>query len=92
MSMQMIESEIRESIRGFLTENFLYMRPDFVLGDDDKLMEKGVVDSMGVLEMMTFIEDTHGVKLEDDEVSEANLGSLNAVARFVASKRRSIAA
>jgi acyl carrier protein len=90
--MQMIESEIRDSIRGFLKENFLYMRPDFVLGDDDLLLEKGVIDSMGVLEMMTFIEDTHGVKLEDHEVSEANLGSLNAVARFVASKRRSIAA
>lgn len=90
--MQMIESQVRDSIRGFLQENFLYMRPDFVLGDDDKLMEKGVVDSMGVLEMMTFIEDTHGVKVEDDEVSEANLGSLNAIARFVASKQRSVAA
>ena len=90
--MQMIESQVRESIRGFLQENFLYMRPDFVLGDDDKLMEKGVVDSMGVLEMMTFIEDTHGVKVEDDEVSEANLGSLSAIARFVASKQRSVAA
>jgi acyl carrier protein len=90
--MQMIESQVRDSIRGFLQENFLYMRPDFVLGDDDKLMEKGVVDSMGVLEMMTFIEDTHGVKVEDDEVSEANLGSLSAIARFVASKQRSVAA
>ena len=90
--MQMIESQVRDSIRGFLQENFLYMRPDFVLGDDDKLMEKGVVDSMGVLEMMTFIEDTHGVKVEDDEVSEANLGSLSAIARFVASKQRSAAA
>ena len=90
--MQMIESQVRDSIRGFLQENFLYMRPDFVLGDDDKLMEKGVVDSMGVLEMMTFIEDTHGVKVEDDEVSEANLGSLSAMGRFVASKQRSVAA
>ena len=90
--MHMIESQIRDSIRGFLQENFLYMRPDFVLGDDDQLLEKAVIDSMGVLEMMTFIEDTHGVKVEDNEVSEANLGSLTAIGRFVASKQRSVAA
>ena len=90
--MQMIESQIRDSIRGFLQENFLYMRPDFVLGDEDKLLEKGVIDSMGVLEMMTFIEDAHGVKVEDHEVSEANLGSLSAIGRFVTSKARSAAA
>lgn len=81
------ETEILESVRGFLQDNFLYMRPDFVLGADDQLLEQGVLDSMGVLEMLTFIEDTYGVKAADDEVSEANLGSLSAIARFVASKR-----
>lgn len=81
------EIEILESVRGFLQDNFLYMRPDFVLADDDQLLEQGVLDSMGVLEMLTFIEDTYGVKAADDEVSEANLGSLAAIARFVASKR-----
>ena len=90
--MMTTESQIRESIRAFLQDNFLYMRPDFVLADDAKLLEQGVIDSMGVLEMMTFIEDTHGVKVEDFEVSEANLGSLNAVASFIAAKQAQSAA
>ena len=81
------EDQIRDKIRAYLEENFLYMLPDFVLGDDDRLLERGVVDSMGVVEMLTFIEDEFAVKTTDDEISEANLGTLRAVARFVVSKQ-----
>lgn len=81
------EAQIREKVRAYLEENFLYMRPDFVLGDDDRLLERGVVDSMGIVEMLTFIEDEFGVKAADDEISEANLGTLRAIASFVASKQ-----
>lgn len=86
------ETEVRASIRGFITENFLYMRPDFVLGDDDALLESGVIDSMGVLEVLTFIEDTYAVRPEDEEINETNLGSLRAIAHFVTSKRQANAA
>ncbi len=86
------ETEVRASIRGFITENFLYMRPDFVLGDDDALLESGVIDSMGVLEVLTFIEDTYGVRPEDEEINETNLGSHRAIAHFVTSKRQANAA
>ena len=85
------ETQIREKIRGYLQENFLYMRPDLVLSDDDRLLERGVVDSMGIVEMLTFIEDEFGVKAADDEISEANLGTLRAIARFVAAKQANVA-
>ena len=80
------EAPIREKIRGYLHDNFLYMRPDFVLDDNDRLLERGVVDSMGIVELLTFLEDEFGVKAADEEISEANLGSVNAIARFVATK------
>lgn len=86
-----MEAQILERVRTFLQDNFLYMRPDFVLGDDDRLLERGVVDSMGVLEMLNFIEDAYGVKAADDEISEANLGSLRSIAQFVAGKRAAVA-
>lgn len=85
------ESKIREKVRAYLDENFLYMRPDFVLGDDDQLLERGVVDSMGIVEMLTFIEEEFGVKAADDEISEANLGTLRTIARFIASKQTVLA-
>jgi acyl carrier protein len=63
------------------------MQPDFVLNDDDPLLERGVVDSMGIAEMLTFLDDEFGVKVADDEITEDNLGSLRAIATFVLRKR-----
>ena len=83
----MTETEILERTRKFVTENFLYMRPGFVLADNDHLMAKGVVDSMGAMELMEFITSEFAVTPSDDEITEANLGSLAAIARYVATKR-----
>lgn len=77
------EDRILATLRTFIETEFLYMRPGVVLGDDDNLMRKGVLDSMGVLEVMQFLEDTFGVSPADDEITEENLGSLRSTARFV---------
>ncbi len=87
----MTEGEILASVRGFITENFLYMKPDFVLSDDDSLLKRGVVDSMGVLEVMNYLEEAFGVTPANEEITEANLGSLRAIARFIAAKRAAAA-
>lgn len=80
------ETEIKSRVRAFVQENFLYAMPDFELGDDDRLLERGVIDSMGVAEMIAFVESEFGVITSDDEVSETNYGTLAAIARFVAAK------
>ena len=82
------ESEIKSRVRAFVQENFLYAMPDFELADDDRLLERGVIDSMGVAEMIAFVESEFGIATSDDEVSEANYGSLTAIARFVVGKQR----
>ncbi|MBX3173931.1 MAG: acyl carrier protein [Gemmatimonadaceae bacterium] len=84
--MSQSESEILTKVRAFIEREFLYMRPDFKLNDGDDLMKAGVVDSMGVLEVMNFLDEEFGVTLNDDEITEANLGSLQAIARFVAAR------
>lgn len=88
--MRRTEHEIADQIRGFIKDTFLYMRPDFVLGDEDRLLQQGIIDSMGVLELIQFLTDDFGVELADDEISEANLGSVGAVARFVVQKQNSV--
>ena len=85
-------NEILERTRAYVRDNFLYMRPDFVLGDDDPLLAKGVIDSMGVMEMIGFLGSEFGITVADEEVTEGNLGSLQAIARFVAAKQRRTAA
>jgi acyl carrier protein len=81
-------TDILERTRAYVTANFLYMRPDFALGDDDALLAKGVIDSMGVMELIGFLSAEFGITIADEEITEANLGSLQSIARFVAMKQR----
>ena len=82
----MNESEILAAVRHFIQETFLYMKPGFKLLDDDSLLKKGVVDSMGVMEMLSFLEEHFGVTAADTEITEAQLGTPRAIARFVQRK------
>jgi acyl carrier protein len=82
------EAEIIDETRRYLTENFLYARRDRVVGEDEHLMERGIVDSMGMMELIGFLEDRFGVEPADDEITEQNLATLRRIAGFVAQKRR----
>lgn len=86
----MIHAEVLERTRKYVRENFLYTRPDFDLGDDQLLMEAGVIDSMGVVELLEYIQDEFDVVIEDDEITEENLGTLNAIAKYVVTKRNGV--
>lgn len=83
----MTRAEIITRLRGFIEETFLYMRPDFELGDDDSLMGKGIVDSMGVMEVIAFIDEELGVTVADTDVTEQNLGTINAIANYVLARQ-----
>ena len=56
------------------------------LGDDDSLLENGLIDSTGVLELVTKIEETYGFSVEDNELVPENLDSVSALTRFVERK------
>jgi acyl carrier protein len=70
-------------VRRYIVDNFLYMRPTFEFTDDDFLMGRGIIDSLGVMELIGFIEEEFGVSVADEDVTEENLGSINAIARYV---------
>lgn len=78
--------QITDRTRAYVAENFLYMRPDFQLGEADSLLERGIIDSMGVMELVSFIESEFGVTVGDDDVTEENIGSLRAIVAFVTSR------
>jgi len=90
--MQTSQSEIIRKVRGFVQENFLYMHSNFHLADDDRLLDKGVIDSMSIVEMISFVEREFGVNATEEEISDANFGSLAAIARFVSDKKSVLAA
>lgn len=79
-------TEIVDRTRTWVRENFLYMRPDWKFGDDDPLLGSGVIDSVGVIELVEFLQSAFDVKVADDEIVEQNLGTLNAIGQFVYGK------
>lgn len=85
--MQISQAEVIRRVRDYVQENFLYMHSNFQLTDDDHLLEKGVVDSMSIVEMISFIETEFGVHATEDDISEANFGSLSRIGRYVSAKQ-----
>jgi acyl carrier protein len=85
-------STVREELYAYIEENFLYLRPGLELADDDRFLELGVIDSTGVVELVTEVEDRYGIVVEDVEITEENFGSLAGLVRYVEAKREAAAA
>ena len=80
-------SKVRPEMRAFIEDNFLYLQPDVELGDGDDLLKAGIVDSLGFVELVEEVESRYGVQVQDVEITEENFGSIDAIARYVESKR-----
>lgn len=81
--------EAAKQIRNFILENFMIGRPAEELGDDDSLLDKGIIDSTGVLELVNFIESNFGFSVADEELVPENLDSVNRIADYIRRKKGS---
>jgi acyl carrier protein len=78
--------DIGREIRQFISHNFLLRNGPDSLKDDDSLLEKGIIDSTGVLELVSFIEETFDIRVEDEELIPDNLDSINKLVIYVERK------
>ena len=77
---------IRDAVKTFVVENFLFGDTTQPLADTDSLIENGIVDSTGILELVAFIEDRYGISVSDADIVPANLDTLDRIAAFVECK------
>ena len=83
----MIEStDAKTQIRDFITDNFMMGRDPNELTDQVSLLELGIMDSTGVLELVGFLEQEFGITVEDSELVPENLDSVENMTRFVGQK------
>ncbi|HSK15173.1 MAG TPA: acyl carrier protein [Gaiellaceae bacterium] len=85
MSSQSPET-IEHEIRAFLRDNFPLSADGVTLDRNDSLIEVGVIDSTGVLELIGFIEERYEIQIADEEVLPENLDSIANIIRFVGGK------
>ena len=82
-----MQDNIKAKVRAYIVDNFIMGGNADHLKDADSFMETHVVDSTGFLELITFLEETYAIKVEDDEMVPENLDSLDSIAQFLARKR-----
>jgi acyl carrier protein len=78
--------DIIGTIRRFFIERAWLADEDGIL-DSDSLLERGVIDSVAMVELVSFIEQAFEIRIQDEELMPENFGSLAAIGAFIASKR-----
>jgi acyl carrier protein len=84
---QSIERQIRE----FINDNFLFGQGTDSLNRQDSFLDQGIIDSTGVLELVSFIEDRFAIKIADNELVPQNLDSIDNLVRFIERKQDVVA-
>jgi acyl carrier protein len=77
---------LKTQVRQYVVDNFLMGADELPLGDDESFMGQQVLDSFGVVELVSFIEKTFRIKVEDAEMVPENLDSVNGVVRYLQHK------
>ena len=78
---------IATEIKDFIVSNFLFGQGGDGLADDKSFLESGVIDSTGLLELVSFVEERYGISVGDSELVPENLDSLKNISAFVARKQ-----
>ncbi|NNE64460.1 MAG: acyl carrier protein [Gammaproteobacteria bacterium] len=77
---------LRDKLRLFVLENFLFTDDQSELNDADSFMDNEIIDSTGILEVIEFLEDECQIKVEDKDLLPENLDSIEKIIRFVEKK------
>ena len=81
-----MDNDILKRVRTFIEENFLFREDLSDLADTDLLLENGVMDSTGVLELVAFLEGEFAIQMSDAEIVPDNLDSVAAITAYLERK------
>ena len=77
--------DVLETVKAYIVENFLF-GDDSRIGPDTDFLENGILDSTGVLELVGFLEEKFGIRVEDDELVPGNMNSLEMISLYISKK------
>jgi len=85
-------TDIEQKVRQFIEDNFLFREDRAALSASESLLEAGLIDSTGILELVAFIESEFQIQMADADIVPANLDSISTIVAYVASKQAKSAA
>jgi acyl carrier protein len=82
----MSDTVVRSKVRSFITQRFPAVTSR-TMPDDASLLSSGAIDSLGILDLATYIGSEFGIELEDDDLNADNFDSIDSITRFLQEKR-----
>lgn len=74
---------VEEVIRSYIAENILFSNNGYPYSDDASFLEEGIIDSMGIMELVMFVEETFGISVEDEDLVPDNFDSVKKLATYI---------
>lgn len=75
-----------QKIRAYILENYLFTDDPSALANDTSFLERGIIDSTGIMEVIAFLQEEFGIEVEDEEMIPENLDSVSNIVTYVLSK------
>jgi acyl carrier protein len=75
--------DVKERIKGFISAELMHKDAEVTIVDEESLLERGILDSLGLLRLLGFLENEYQFAIQDEEVIPENFESINAIATFV---------
>jgi acyl carrier protein len=85
-------NDVEAKVRKFIEDNFLFRDDRAALADSESLLDAGLIDSTGILELVAVLEADFGIAMADAEIVPANLDSIRSITAYVESKLKQAAA
>jgi len=79
--------DIKQTVKTYIVDTMLMGADGSDIADDTSFLERSLLDSTGVLELVNFLQDTYKIEIEDQELTPENLDSLDRIAAFVTAKQ-----
>jgi len=78
---------IEDPLKKYIVNRFMHKEDSGLLGDNEPLFVKGIIDSMGIIELVSFIEAQFNLKVQNDELVPENFKTVNSIKDFVERKK-----
>ena len=79
--------DVEKKLRSFVLENYFFSDDDSLLDNADSFLDKGIVDSTGILEIIHYLDDEFGINVAEEEMVPENLDSINNLLTYIAKKQ-----
>jgi acyl carrier protein len=84
--MEWSRGPVKANIRQFVMENLALGKVGGIIEDDASLIDNGVIDSLGIFQLVSFLEQSYGIRVRDEEIVLDNFKSINAIEEFLLAK------